>query len=223
MPACSAPAPTPGMRFGASHNRGGNPNARKPCTFRTGNYQLEGGTAHSACPSMALSGTPLFVSEDACIPVASLSNNSAKNSFVNSPLAPTPSVDNFYGAVPTAGESTSSVVPLSQVISLTARTCAFSDVPLGHDLSSASGTRASSYGDTRSKHRPHQPSHESLRLARSPPMHAPRSNIAAVTARRHFRRTCSSPPLSEHAVAVGSRCGTADPQKRFLITRWRPV
>ena len=35
-PASSAPAPAPGMRFGVAHNRGGNPNARQPGTFRTG-------------------------------------------------------------------------------------------------------------------------------------------------------------------------------------------
>ena len=36
-PASSAPASVPGMRSGGAHNRGGNPNARQPGTFRTGN------------------------------------------------------------------------------------------------------------------------------------------------------------------------------------------
>ena len=35
-PASSAPAAAPGMRLGAAHNAGGNPNARQPGTFRTG-------------------------------------------------------------------------------------------------------------------------------------------------------------------------------------------
>ena len=36
-PASSAPAVTPGMRLGANHNPSGQPNARQPGTFRTGN------------------------------------------------------------------------------------------------------------------------------------------------------------------------------------------
>ena len=36
-PASSAPAVAPGMRLGADHNPSGNPNARQPGTFRTGN------------------------------------------------------------------------------------------------------------------------------------------------------------------------------------------
>ena len=36
-PASSAPAPAPGMRFGAAHNLGGNPDARQPGTFRSDN------------------------------------------------------------------------------------------------------------------------------------------------------------------------------------------
>ena len=36
-PASSAPAVAPGMRLGAGHNPSGNPNARQPGTFRTGN------------------------------------------------------------------------------------------------------------------------------------------------------------------------------------------
>ena len=48
-----------------------------------------------------------------------------------------------------------------------------------------------------------------------PPRHASRNNIAAVTARRLFTRTCSSRPLPDQAVAVGLRCGTVDPQIFF--------
>ena len=36
-PASSAPAVAPGLRLGAGHNPSGNPNARQPGTFRTGN------------------------------------------------------------------------------------------------------------------------------------------------------------------------------------------
>jgi len=35
-PASSAPAPVSGVRYGASHTSGGNPNGRQPGTFRTG-------------------------------------------------------------------------------------------------------------------------------------------------------------------------------------------
>ena len=52
-------------------------------------------------------------------------------------------------------------------------------------------------------------------LCTLPPRHVSRSNIAAVTARRLLMRTCSSPPLPEQAVAVGLRCGTANPQNTF--------
>ena len=36
-PTSSSPAAAPGMRLGAGHNPSGNPNARQPGTFRTGN------------------------------------------------------------------------------------------------------------------------------------------------------------------------------------------
>ena len=44
-PASSTPAVAPGMRLGAGHNPSGNPNARQSGTFRTGNWQLDGGTS----------------------------------------------------------------------------------------------------------------------------------------------------------------------------------
>ena len=47
------------------------------------------------------------------------------------------------------------------------------------------------------------------------PRYASRNNTAAVTARRLFTRTGSSPPLPDQAVAVGLRCGTVDPQTLF--------
>ena len=98
--------------------------------------------------------------------VASLSSNAAKIASVKSPRAPTPSADDCHGVVPAAETSASSVVSSNQVMLLffffcfdgekytqfssvhhlffcisfsTARTRAFSDVPLGHGLSSATG------------------------------------------------------------------------------------
>ena len=55
-PAYSAVAPFAGIRYGASHNPGGNLNTRQPGTFRSGNRQADGGTAPSARPPPALSG-----------------------------------------------------------------------------------------------------------------------------------------------------------------------
>ena len=60
-PASSAPASAPGIRLGAAHNPIGNPSARQPGTFRTGTWQLDGGTAHPTRPLTALSGAPSFV------------------------------------------------------------------------------------------------------------------------------------------------------------------
>ena len=111
-PAPSAPAPSPRMRFGAAHNPGENTYARQPSIFRTGNRQLDGGTA----PSTTLSLTPLLVSEDARVPFASRSNNAAQMASVKSPGAPRPSADDSHGVVPAAGSSASSVVPPSQVV-----------------------------------------------------------------------------------------------------------
>ena len=58
---------------------------------------------------------------------------------------------------------------------------------------------------------------------RAPPRHGSRKNKAAVTARRIFTRTCSSPPLPDQAMAVGLRCRTVDPQTRFVTTRWQSI
>ena len=74
-PASAAPASAPEMRFEAAQNLGGNSNVRQPSTFRTGNQQLDGGTAHPACPPTAMSGTHLLVKEYSRLPVASLPNN----------------------------------------------------------------------------------------------------------------------------------------------------
>ena len=111
LPASSAPAPAPRMRFGAAHNPGGNTHARQPGTFRNGDRQLDDVTA----PSTTLSGAPLLVSEDARVPVDSMSNNAAQIASVKSPRAPTPSADDSHGVVPAVGTSASSVVPSSKI------------------------------------------------------------------------------------------------------------
>ena len=111
-PAFSAPAPALRMRFGAAHNPGGNTHAPQPGTFRTGNRQLDGGTA----PSTTLSGGTSFGFRRCSCSVASLSSNAAQIASVKSPRAPTPSADDSHGVVPVAGTSASSVVSSSQVI-----------------------------------------------------------------------------------------------------------
>ena len=127
--------------------------------------------------------------------------------------------------VPAAGTSASSAVPLSQVLFSTITTYAPSAVSLGHGLSSATGTRASSavplcrginseMGILAPTAAPINHGAGACTL-RAPPRHASRSNAAAVTARRHFGQTSSCPPLPDHAVAVGLRFGTVDPQKLF--------
>ena len=82
-PASSAPAPAPHMRFGAAHNPGENTLARQPGTFRTGNRQLDGGTAPSTTPS----GGTYFGFRRCSCSVASLSSNAAQIASVKSPRA----------------------------------------------------------------------------------------------------------------------------------------
>ena len=126
---------------------------------------------------------------------------------------------------PAAGTSSSSVAPLRQAFVSTTRTRASSAVPLGHGLSSATGTCASStvhlsrginsaMGTPAPNAAPINNGTGACAL-RALPRHASRSTIAAVTARRLFRQTCSSAPLPDHAVAVGLRCVTAEPQTLF--------
>ena len=80
-PTSSPPAPVPRTRFGTAHNPGGNTRARQPGTFRTCYRHLDGGTVWWT----TLSGTPLLFSEDARVPVVSLSNIAAGIAFVKSP------------------------------------------------------------------------------------------------------------------------------------------
>ena len=113
------------------------------------------------------------------------------------------------------------------------RTRASRAVPLGHRLSSTTGTRASSVvplsrgiNSAMGVRAPHAAPINHVAGAwalPAPPTDASRNNTAAVTASRHFRLTSSSPPLPDHAMAVGLRCGTADPQTMFLSPRWRSV
>ena len=136
-PASSAPALSPPMRLGAANNPGRNTLVRQPGTFRNGNRQLDDGTA----PSTTLSGGTSFGFRRCSCSVASLSNNAAQTASVKSPRAPTPSAADSHDVVPAVGTSVSSVVPSSQFFFFsTARTRASSDVPLGHGLSSATGT-----------------------------------------------------------------------------------
>ena len=53
-PVSSAPAFAPGMRLRAGHNPSGNPNVRRPGTFGTGNWHIDGGTSHQTRPAAAL-------------------------------------------------------------------------------------------------------------------------------------------------------------------------
>ena len=55
-PASSAVAPASGIRYDASYNPAGNPNARHPGTFRTGNCQADDSTATLTRPLPALQG-----------------------------------------------------------------------------------------------------------------------------------------------------------------------
>ena len=66
-------------------------------------------------------------------------------------------------------------------------------------------------------------------MARDPPLcafspgHAPRSNIAAVTARRLYTQMFLSSPLLDQAVAVGLRCGKANTKAPRSFARLDPV
>ena len=121
-------------------NPGGNTHARQHGTFRTGNRQLDGGTA----PSTTLSGKPLLVSEELVFLLLACPITQQKIDSVKSPRAPTRSPGDSHGVIPATGISASSVIPPSQVRFSKARTRDLRDVPLGHGLSLATGTRASS-------------------------------------------------------------------------------
>ena len=209
------------MRLGAGYNPSGNPNACQPGTFRTGNRELDDGTSHPNRPPTALSGTPPFVSQDARVPAASLSNNAAQIASVMSPQAPTPSVAYSHGAVPAKGTSGDSAVPLGPGTISTNGTSASCAVPIGHGPRSATGTYAHSAvplsrginsvtAGRVSNATPLNYGTESCSSRAAPPSHASRNNEAAATARRPLKRTCSSSPLSDKVVAVGLRCGKAN-------------
>ena len=148
---------------------------------------------------------------------ARLSNSAARFPTVKSRRAPTGSIDGPHGVVPAAGTSASSVLPPSQVTFLTKTMRAHRAAPLGHDSSSATGTRASSalspcrgsnsaMGTRAPNAAPLIHGTETC-ASRAAPRHASRSKKAAVTARRPPKRACSSPLLLDPEVAVGLRCG----------------
>ena len=146
VPTSSASAPAPRMRLEAVHNPCGNPNARRPGTFRVGKSQVDGGTTYPARPSPALLVAPPFVWRDDHVPVVSLPIYAAIITYVMSPRAPTPSVANYHRSVPATGTRASSAVPLSQGTISTVGTRALCAVLLGHGPNSAKGTRPSSPG-----------------------------------------------------------------------------
>ena len=143
-PASSAAGPAAGMLHAALTTRAETRTRVNLVLFRTGKYQLDGGTVHPARPPTALSGTPPFVSQDSPVPVDSPSNNAAQNSLVKSSRPPTPSVKDPHGVLPAAGTNASSVVPVNQATLATTGTRASSALPLGRGLSLAKRTRDSS-------------------------------------------------------------------------------
>ena len=194
---------------------------RHPGTFRTGNRQLDGGTARPNRLPTALSRTPPFVSQDARVPAASLSNNAAQIASVSSPRAPTPSTAYSHGAAPVKETSVASAVPLNPGTISTKGTRASCAVPIGHGPSSAKGTRAhnavplshgikSATGVRFSNATPLNHGKEACASRAAPPSHASRSNESAATARRPPKRTCSPLPLSDHVRAVSLRYGKAN-------------
>ena len=218
-PTPSAPAPAPQMRFGAAHNPGENTHARQPGTFRTGNRQLGGGTT----PSTTLSGTPFLV-PDSRVPVASLSNNGAKIASVKSPRAPTPSSDDFHGVVPAAGTSASSVVPPSQVSVFDGENARFHRRSPRSWSEFCDGSRTSSaislttlFNAAPINHGTGACTLRVLPQARSAQQYSCRDGASP------FHANVFIPLLPDQAVAIGLRCGTADPQTLFLTTRWRSV
>ena len=194
-PASCTPAAARGIRIRTAHNPSGNPNARQPGTFRTGQCQLDGGTTHPTRPPTALSGLPPFVSQDARVPVISVCNKAAQIASVSSPRAPSPSVTNYNGEVPATETSVASAVPLSQGTVSTKGTRALCAAPLGHGPSSAKGSRAhSDVPLSRGKNlstgvrvpnaAPLNHGKGACASRAAPPSHASRSNEAAATARR---------------------------------------
>ena len=137
-----------------------------------------------------------------CMSVASLFNIAAKIVLVKSRRAGGLSVDDYHVLVPAAGTSASSVVRVNQIIFSTMRARASSVVPVGHGLSAVAGTRAFRAGPfgrginwvivVRAPTAALINTDTGTCTWFAPSRHTSRINIAAVTARRIVRRTCSS-------------------------------
>ena len=148
---------------------------------------------------------------------------------VKSPRAPKPSADDFQGVVPGAGTNALSVVPSSQVLLLLFvflwryralprgspwPWSAFGDgnhassaVFLSRGINSAMGVRAPNAAPI---------THGTRACAFCvPPQVRVAQQYSCCDGASPFSRTCSYPPLPDHAVTVGLRCGTADPQTLF--------
>ena len=182
-------------------------------------------------PAAALLGGPL-VSQDARLPATSLSIHAMHKAPISNPRAPKPSVAYSHGAVPSKGTDAASAVPLNLSPKSTTGTRASGAVPIGHGPNSATGTRANSVvplsrginsatGGRVSNAAPLNYGRGACASRAAPPSHASRSNEAAATARRPFKRMCSLSPLSDHVVPVGLRCGKANSKTLFQAMKWR--
>ena len=172
-------------------------------------------------------------SQDARVPVASLSSNAARIAYVTSPRAAL-SVANSHGTVPAKRTRVSSAVPLSQGTISTTGTRAWCAVPLGHGPNSAKATCVpssvplsrginSATGGRVPNAAPLNHGKGACTSRAAPPSHASRTNEAAATARRPPTRTCSPSPLSSHVVAVGLRCGKANTKTPRSFARLDPM
>ena len=184
--------------------------------------------------------------------VASLSNNAAQITSVKSPRAPTPCANDSHG-VPTAGTSASSVVPRRQVTVFDGENARF------QRRSPRSRSRVRRW-EPRFHRRFSQPRHklgnEGTRSNAAPINHGtggcnlrvpPQARVAQQYScgdgPSPFSRTCSSPPLTDQAVAgrfevcdgrpsntfsdqavsVGLRCGKANARTPRYFARLDPV
>ena len=123
--------------------------------------------------------------------------------------------------------------PPARYVFPTIRTRAPSDAPLGRGLSSAMRTRASSavslsrgvnsaMGVRAPNAAPIDHGTEACTLRASPQARVAQQYSCGDGA-SPFCGNVFIPPLPNQAVAVGFRCGTANPQTLFLTTRWRSV
>ena len=108
-----------------------------------------------------------------------------------------------FARVSTTGTRASCAVLLGNGPNPAKRTRAPSAVPLSRGINSATGVRVPNTA-------PFNHGKGACASRATPPSHASRSSEAAATARHSLKRTCSPPPLPDHVVAVGLRCGKAN-------------